>query len=618
MLEVIVELLRLDGLVCQQILGQALQLFGVFVQNAFAALRRPVEDGLDLLVDDARRLFGIALHLSEVASDEDAVAGGIVEDGPQTLAHAVAHDHVARQLGRLLDIARCAGRDVVQEELFCRPSAQRHHDVLKHLFLRCEVFQVLLRTEQREAAGRSARDDRDIVDRVHMRQEVCGNCVSGFVIGGQAFRPVAHLAALLLRAHLDLEDGLVDVLHRDEAVLAAYGQQGRLVHQVFQVSAREARCALGNRVEVDIVAQLLVARMDFQDGFAPADVRQAHIDLAVKAAGTQQRVIQNVGTVGCRHDDDALVVAEAVHLHQQLVERLFALVVAAAETAAALSADGVDLVDKDDGRGHLLGLVKQVADTACTDADVQLDKVRAGDGQELNPGFSGDCLGKQRLAGSRRADQQDALGNPGAHIRIGLRVLQKVDDFGQLFFFLVTAGHIGKGLLVLLLAAEAGPRLAEACHTAGAAAHAVHHDIPQRHRAAHQDQIGDDARPPGNDKAFVIVVFLEDAALVLLLDQVAEVVIENVEAVEVIDLFFRLRRIVGAKLQHDLVAFRSEGLDLFLFEQVHQVGIMLDALRFGVPRHGEDDRCKDQQQQDIKPYVAGAVAFRIQIRSHPF
>ena len=109
-------------------------------------------------------------------------------------------------------------------------------------------------------------------------------------------------------------------------------------------------------------------------------------------------------------------------------------------------------------------------------------------------------------------------------------------------------------------------------------------------------------------------------ALVLMLIVMLLIIVflENIEAVEVIDLFFRLRGIVGAKLQHDLVSFRSEGLDLFLFEQVHQVGIMLDALRFGVPRHGEDDRCKDQQQQDIKPYVAGAVAFRIQIRSHPF
>ena len=43
---------------------------------------------------------------------------------------------------------------------------------------------------------------------------------------------------------------------------------------------------------------------------------------------------------------------EAVHLDEQLVERLLALVVAAAEPGAAMTADGVDLVDEDDRRAR--------------------------------------------------------------------------------------------------------------------------------------------------------------------------------------------------------------------------------------------------------------------------
>ena len=43
---------------------------------------------------------------------------------------------------------------------------------------------------------------------------------------------------------------------------------------------------------------------------------------------------------------------EAVHLDEQLVEGLLALVVAAAEAGAAVAADGVDLVDEHD-RGAL-------------------------------------------------------------------------------------------------------------------------------------------------------------------------------------------------------------------------------------------------------------------------
>ena len=103
--------------------------------------------------------------------------------------------------------------------------------------------------------------------------------------------------------------------------------------------------------------------MDLQDLFAALDIGQTHIHAPVKAAGTQERVIENVGAVRRRHDDDALVIRKAVHFNKQLVERLLALVVTAAKAAAALAADRVDLVDEHDGRGDLLGLVEQVSHT---------------------------------------------------------------------------------------------------------------------------------------------------------------------------------------------------------------------------------------------------------------
>ena len=41
---------------------------------------------------------------------------------------------------------------------------------------------------------------------------------------------------------------------------------------------------------------------------------------------------------------------EAVHLHQELIEGLLALVVTAAESGSALAADRIDLVDEHDAR----------------------------------------------------------------------------------------------------------------------------------------------------------------------------------------------------------------------------------------------------------------------------
>ena len=113
----------------------------------------------------------------------------------------------------------------------------------------------------------------------------------------------------------------------------------------------------------------------------PVDVGVGHHHLAVEAARTQQGRVEHVGAVGGGDQDDALVGLEAVHLHQQLVQRLLALVVAAAQARAAMAADGVDLVDEDDAGGVLLGLLEHVAHAAGADADEHLHEVRAGDGR---------------------------------------------------------------------------------------------------------------------------------------------------------------------------------------------------------------------------------------------
>ena len=142
-----------------------------------------------------------------------------------------------------------------------------------------------------------------------------------------------------------------------------------------------------------------------------------------KRPGRSSAGIEHVGTVGRGDEDDALVRLEAVHLDEQLVQRLLALVVAAAEAGAAMAADGVDLVDEDDAGGVLLALLEQVADARRADADEHLDEVGAADREERHVRFAGDGAGEQRLARSRRAHEQHALGNAAAELLEFLRFL---------------------------------------------------------------------------------------------------------------------------------------------------------------------------------------------------
>src|SRR3989337_1447988 len=79
----------------------------------------------------------------------------------------------------------------------------------------------------------------------------------------------------------------------------------------------------------------------------------------------EKRRVEHVGAVGGGHDDDVGVRVEAVHLDQDLVQRLLALVVRAAEAGAALATDRVDLVHEDDAGAVALGLVADAAHAAC-------------------------------------------------------------------------------------------------------------------------------------------------------------------------------------------------------------------------------------------------------------
>ena len=69
------------------------------------------------------------------------------------------------------------------------------------------------------------------------------------------------------------------------------------------------------------------ASVHAQDLLAPQQVGPVHDDLTVEAARPHERRVQDVGAVRGGHDDDALAGVEPVHLDQQLVQRLLALVV---------------------------------------------------------------------------------------------------------------------------------------------------------------------------------------------------------------------------------------------------------------------------------------------------
>ena len=191
--------------------------------------------------------------------------------------------------------------------------------------------------------------------------------------------------------------------------------------------------------------------MKLQDRLAAHEVRKLDGDATVEAAGSQKRRVEHVGLVRRGEHDDALVVVEAVHLGQELVQRLLALVVRV-DGDATLLADGVDFVDEHDARGLLVRLLEEVAHLRGTAAHEHLDELGARDLEERHVRLAGDRLGEQRLARARRADEQRAARAAGADGRVLLGVGEEVHDLLQRLLRLVLAGDVlerDAGLLAL-------------------------------------------------------------------------------------------------------------------------------------------------------------------------
>ncbi len=255
--------------------------------------------------------------------------------------------------------------------------------------------------------------------------------------------PGRERLAAAARPRDDPRHRLLEVLAGDDFVAAAERHQRPLVHDVLEIRPGEPHRAAGERLEVDVGGERLAAGVEGEDGRALGPVRQGHLDAAVEAAGAQQRRVEDVAPVRRADDDDRLPLVEAVELHQELVQRLLVLLVALGVAAAA--ANGVDLVDEDDGRGVAARLGEEVAHALGADADVDLDELGGGDGEEGDARLAGHRPGEERLARARRARQQHAAGHPRPHPGEALRVAQEGDDLLQLLLHLAQAGHVREG-----------------------------------------------------------------------------------------------------------------------------------------------------------------------------
>ena len=157
---------------------------------------------------------------------------------------------------------------------------------------------------------------------------------------------------------------------------------------------------------------LHIFQVYFEDRLAAFEIRQFHDDTTVETAWAEQSLIQTLRTVRGSEDDDTFRGIEAIHLGEQLVQRLLTLIVA--HCLVTTLTNGVNLINEDDTRCFLGSLTEEVADFRGTHADEHLYKLGAADREKRNMRLSGYGTRYQRLTGARRTDEQGTLRQPGS------------------------------------------------------------------------------------------------------------------------------------------------------------------------------------------------------------
>src|SRR6266849_894032 len=240
LLEESIELYGFERFLRDELLNDEVELVAVLREHFVRALTGALDDVVDLGVDHLRDLFRVVPLFLDLTAEEDELVAAAVLERAELLAHAELRDHLARHLGRLLDVVARAGRGVSTEvELLGDPAAERGGDVVLELPLGPHVA-ILLRERPGDAHGHAAGDDRDLVHRIGVLEQLEAESVAGLVVGHDPLLFLGDDARTALGTEGDLLERLFEVDLADRLLIAACGEDRGLVDDVGEVGAREA------------------------------------------------------------------------------------------------------------------------------------------------------------------------------------------------------------------------------------------------------------------------------------------------------------------------------------------------------------------------------------------
>mmetsp|Transcript_81146 Transcript_81146/g.238450 ORF Transcript_81146/g.238450 Transcript_81146/m.238450 type:complete len:242 (-) Transcript_81146:145-870(-) len=182
--------------------------------------------------------------------------------------------------------------------------------------------------------------------------------------------------------------------------------------------------------------------MHLEDGSAALHVGWVHLDLSVEAARADKCLVKDVCPVSRCENHNPVVPLKAVHLCEELVDGLLALVIPLAKARTALTAHRVNLIDEYYAWSRLLGICEEVTHSSCADPSKDLHKLRSGYAEERHASLASHSLRQQGLSRPWRSNQKSPFWDLSAQVRVARCVLQEVDNFYEFLLGPIATGNV--------------------------------------------------------------------------------------------------------------------------------------------------------------------------------
>merc|ERR1712127_261274 len=197
-----------------------------------------------------------------------------------------------------------------------------------------------------------------------------------------------RVSSLLFQTNHQTIDSAVNFIPTNRSLTLTGSRNGSFVHEILQLGTGISWCSATDSFKIDIRLQGLATGMHTKNSLTTLEVK-------------------NINTICCCDGDDTRVSIETIHLNQNLVNGLFTFIVTSSLATSTLASYSINLINKDNARGILIGLSKDVTDTGSSHTNKHLHKFRTTDGDEWDSGFTGNSLGQKSLTSTRRSIKDD-------------------------------------------------------------------------------------------------------------------------------------------------------------------------------------------------------------------